>query len=56
MIHVIPNNDIHEHESTIYCHCKPEIRWGERIVIHNAYDHREVVEIAKEIIGGGFEE
>ncbi len=47
MIHVYPLNDVREHdtESTL-CPCKPRIDWSgpEAIVVHHAWDHREVHE------------
>ena len=41
-IHVIPLNDLREHEETEHCWCKP-LRDDEeqRVVIHNALDGRE---------------
>jgi len=50
MIHIIPICDIKEHEKSPYCHCKPRVDWDNSIVVHNAFDHREAVEIAKEIL------
>ena len=45
--HVLPTNDLKEHEETEYCHCKPKVEVmenGNRIIIHNSYDGREIVE------------
>ena len=60
MIHIYPTNDEQPHdlESTT-CHCGPRIEWAdpatgepyaEALVIHNAFDCREVVERAEEIL------
>ena len=47
MIHVYPVNDVREHdlESTM-CECNPRIDWSgaEALVIHNAWDCREIHE------------
>lgn len=42
-IHIMPIDDIFEHEETENCVCDPGIedRNGYRIVIHNAFDGRE---------------
>jgi hypothetical protein len=42
-IHIIPVNDIKEHEELSTCECCPrlEIENGEMIFIHNSYDGRE---------------
>lgn len=41
--HVIPINDIVDHDETTTCSCMPEIEYteGGMIIIHNAYDGRE---------------
>ncbi len=47
MIHVYPLNDLKEHElEGTMCPCGPRIDWTnpEAIVIHNAWDLREVNE------------
>lgn len=43
--HVYPVNDhkLHDTES-LYCTCQPEIDWANQIVIHNAWDMREIHE------------
>ena len=44
MIHIIPINDLLEHEETgTMCHCGPEVDWSraEAMVIHSALDDRE---------------
>lgn len=43
--HILPRNDIAKHSKTIYCSCKPEyigIENGFKIIIHNAFDAREI--------------
>ena len=52
MIHVIPVNDIKSHEESVHCHCKPKVDWDLDVVVHNAFDHREAVEIANQILRG----
>lgn len=42
--HIVPTNDIKEHEPTTTCSCNPKIETyhdGEMLVRHNAYDGRE---------------
>jgi hypothetical protein len=45
-INVLPLNDLKEHEESAYCHCNPrvEVVGANLIIIHNAYDHREIIE------------
>jgi hypothetical protein len=53
MIHILPIDDLEPHiESGTSCKCNPkvEIEEGELIVIHNAFDLREVVEKVKSIL------
>lgn len=48
--HVLPVNDIKEHEESADCHCQPtveELKYG-RLVVHNSYDGREATEQAIE--------
>lgn len=53
-IHVVPVNDLREHDTvnTSLCECGPRVilEYDEIIVIHAAYDGREGVEIANEIL------
>lgn len=48
--HLIPFNDLKVHvEAGGYCHCKPRIQQeglegNDRLIIHNAYDGRELWE------------
>lgn len=46
MYHVVPLNDIIEHEDSSTCQCCPTIviKDGEMICIHNAMDNREDLE------------
>jgi len=45
--HIVPINDLKEHESQTTCHCNPTIEFvdGDMLVIHNAFDGREAAEI-----------
>jgi len=49
-IHVIPKDDIKEHELSFICPCRPDIEWQDNIVTHNAFDKREAVEQAEQIL------
>lgn len=47
MIHILPINDLKEHEELTTCGCNPKIEIledGEIMVIHNSYDGREIIE------------
>jgi hypothetical protein len=50
--HVLPTNDIEEHEESTTCKCEPRVvhENGEMIIVHNSFDGREGVEIANEIL------
>jgi len=53
--HVYPVSDLKEHIlEGVDCHCNPTVKvvGDALIIIHNAYDHREVIEQANEIIYG----
>ena len=51
MQHVYPINDLKPHETEgTSCHCNPSVDWENEIVIHKAFDHREVIEEAEEIL------
>ena len=62
MIHVYPENDEQPHEiEGTTCPCQPHILWAdpltgnvlpEAIVVHNAFDCRQVVEEAERILEG----
>ena len=47
--HVYPVNDLkpHDTDTPFNCECEPEIDWANHIVIHNAWDLREVDEYLK---------
>lgn len=47
--HILPVNDLKEHEEETDCHCEPTVEWheGGLVVIHNAYDGRELYEEAE---------
>lgn len=59
MVHIIPLDDEQPHNTeTTTCRCNPRIEWAhpvtgepyaEALVIHNAFDCREVVEWAEEL-------
>lgn len=44
--HIIPLNDLEEHEELTTCKCCPSVEFenGNMIVIHNAFDSREILE------------
>jgi hypothetical protein len=46
-LHVIPLNDLKEHEECSTCECKPTLEKidGEMMFVHNSYDSREKYEI-----------
>ena len=47
MIHILPVNDLKEHEESSTCDCNPRIEIlddGEIMVVHNSYDGREYIE------------
>ena len=46
-IHILPVNDLKPHTEDSTCECKPrvEIVSGEMIIIHNAFDKREFLEM-----------
>lgn len=52
MLHIIPLNDLKPHEESTTCDCEPSIieQSGEMICIHNAYDGREGLELANQIL------
>lgn len=51
-VHVIPVNDLKEHEDSSTCECQPrvDIVEGGMVVVHHAWDNREIVEQATAII------
>lgn len=50
--HVTPNNDLKSHAESTTCFCNPRVEYinGNMIIIHNAFDGREGIEWAKEIL------
>ncbi len=60
MYHVYPINDERKHELVgTMCPCRPTVEWAdpktgkayvEALVIHNAFDCRELIEQAEEIM------
>ena len=46
MQHVIPTNDLKDHELTPHCECDPTVDWNKSLVVHTAYDKREEIEKA----------
>ena len=45
-IHVLPVDDIKSHEENTKCHCNPklEVIGANLLIVHNAFDHREIIE------------
>lgn len=56
MYHVLPIDDIKDHEESTTCECCPsvEIKYGDMICIHNAFDRRELREQAIKDANGGW--
>ncbi len=52
IFHIVPLNDTKEHKESSTCSCEPEVKTveGNMLVIHNAFDLREIVEEANEIL------
>lgn len=50
--HILPINDIKEHEESSTCDCMPTVKIenGEMLIIHNAWDMREVTEEVNDIL------
>ena len=50
--HVVPINDLEEHELSSSCKCNPKLTMenNEMIFIHNSYDLREIIEEVDEIL------
>lgn len=52
--HVVPTNDLEEHDCESFdCKCNPDIHYDDMMVVHNAFDKRDVLE---EISGLAFNE
>lgn len=51
MQHIYPLNDLREHElNGTSCLCGVEVDWENGLVIHAAFDHREIIEQAERLI------
>lgn len=55
--HIYPTNDLEEHDTeSSQCKCNPKLEeiedTGDFLIVHNSFDGREAVEMAKEIING----
>lgn len=51
--YIVPNDDLKGHGiEDRECECSPRIDWEHRLLIHDAFDHRECVEQAKAIVNG----
>jgi hypothetical protein len=50
--HVTPNNDSKPHEESTTCKCSPRVEHvnGNMVIIHNAFDGREGIELFEEYI------
>lgn len=49
--HIYPVGDLREHNTeSLGCKCKPFIDWDNYLVVHNAYDKREAVEQAYDLL------
>ncbi len=51
MIHVLPLNDVKDHELCTTCECLPAIHEeeGEMVVVHNSFDGREYIELLTDL-------
>jgi len=62
MIHIVPFNDLKQHDETgTQCPCDPHVFWkdpktgaefNEAIVLHKAWDGRELMEEAQALMNG----
>jgi hypothetical protein len=53
MFAIVPTNDIRDHKDyDTTCECEPKVVFenGEMIIIHNAFDQREIIEELNEIL------
>lgn len=54
-IHVYPVNDLQEHVLVgVDCPCDPDVEviGATLLIVHNAFDHREIIEQAIDIMNG----
>jgi hypothetical protein len=45
--HILPINDLEEHEELSTCKCNPEMEVlenGDMMIVHNSFDKREIIE------------
>jgi hypothetical protein len=51
-IHIIPINDLRNHQEETTCECNPKVDFvdGEMMIIHKSYDEREAFERFEERI------
>lgn len=49
--HILPINDLKEHEESSTCYCYPEVKFvdGEMFIVHNSFDGRELKEVVASI-------
>lgn len=41
-VHVVPNNDLKEHDLTALCSCRPSLEeLDHKLIVHHAFDWRE---------------
>lgn len=50
--HVLPTNDIEQHEESTTCKCEPRVEHinGNMVIIHNSFDGREGLELFNDIL------
>ena len=53
-VNVMPENDLKPHIESADCACEPtvEVIGASLLIIHNSYDHREIIEQAIDIMNG----
>lgn len=52
-LHVIPLDDLIEHQESLMCACEPTICLdsGHTMIIHNSFDGREIIKEVHKILG-----
>lgn len=51
--HVLPTNDLHPHDETRQCLCRPTVTLeteGGAVVVHHSYDGREYAEVDNDTV------
>lgn len=51
--HILPINDLKEHQEESTCECEPKseiLDSGDILIIHNSYDGREIIEQVNDLI------